>query len=253
MPKGKRTATDNFGKDLFTVEAGSSEPKQAEGFASKNETKNRDVAKKYIVGSGYDVETIVRLDRSGAILVFEQKEAFIQLDDAVVGGFSAINKLNYEIAKQFHDAWRGDEHAKLVEEFQVNPNMQGSATDKLTAEGPKDMVVRWTAPYLVEKRRAKGYKVLSADEAKSFLGATGGHHEIGRLGQTELVLMGIPKELYEARQKEKTRDNLEKAGLWQSSGLADINRNGGQGFVDTETGGKRRDWHEIPNPGDSEE
>ncbi len=239
MPKGQRTITNGFGQRTF--------PGASEQSVSENEPKKQTLTKKYIIGSSYDVETIVRLDKEGAILVFEQKEAFIQLDDAVVANFSRENRLNYELAKEFHDAWRGDEHAKLVQEFQVNPAMMGSAMDKLRVEGPEDLTVRWVAPYKVEKYRGLGYKVLSADEVKTFLGATGGHHEVGRLGQTELVAMGIPKELYEKRQKAKVQENMEKAGMWKTAGLAEITQAGGQGFIESEKE-VRQDWHELPNP-----
>ena len=51
MPKGQNTATKGFAKDLFTKEAGAEEMKPVEGFVSENEPKNREMRKKYMVGS----------------------------------------------------------------------------------------------------------------------------------------------------------------------------------------------------------
>ncbi len=247
MPKGQNTATKGFAKDLFTKEAGAEEVKPAEGFVSENEPKNREMRKKYMVGIGMTEEAVLRLDKQGAILVFEQKEAFMDLSDETVAALSRENRFRFESAKEFHNAWRGNEHAEIVEKFQVDPNMQGSAMDKLQMKGPPDMVTRWVAPYNVEKYASMGYKILSPDEVKTFLGSKGGHHEIGKLGQTELVAMGIPKELYDRRQNKKVEQNNEKAGAWQTSGLSELNRSGAQGFVASEN--DKRPWHTLEGGG----
>lgn len=234
MPRGVRTATNGFEEKNFPT-SGSAVP--------ENETKSVNLLKKVTVGTGVDPENVIRWDKDGAVLLFEQKENFLPLADAVVGQLSRENKVRYSMAKEFHDAWRGDEHAKLVEDFKVDKNLSGSATDKMQVEAPKGMHVRWCAPYNIEKYRALGYKVLSADEVRSFLGPKDGHHEIGTLGQTELVQMGIPMERYRELSQKTEAENRRKAGAWKTSGLNDVNRSGATGFVATDD--DRRRWTET--------
>lgn len=236
MAKGVRTTTDGFEGRVFGGETATAH--------TENVTINPAVTKKYRVGTGMTVEDIVRLDKAGNVLLFEQKDDFLPLADDVVAGFTRENRLRYTMAKEYHDAWRGDEHADLVEKFQVDPSMMGSATDKLTASIDGDMVTYWARPDKIEDYRAKGWKVASADEAKSFLGPKGGHHEVGRLGQTELVLMIKPKALWEKDQQKKIRKSKELAGAWKQA-KGEIDRAGGKGFVATED--DRHRWSEMAN------
>lgn len=237
MPRGKRTTTDGFGEQVFS---------SLDGLAPEvleNEPKKVDFGGKVIIGTGVNPENVIRLDQEGRILVFEMKEAFLPLEDSVLGQLSRENRLRYSMAKEFHDAWRGDENAKLVEQFQVDRNLVGSATDKLTVKGTPGMHVRWARPDKIEEYRAKGYKILGADEAQSFLGPKGGHHEVGKLGQTELVAMGIPEELFEKRMKAATKKNNDLAGAWKSMGLNEMQRAGAQGFAATDD--DKRRWTET--------
>lgn len=209
--------------------------------SSKNGTITASGPSKYIIGLGIDPETVLRLDSNGDILNFEMKEGFLELSDTVLSKLSRENRTRYEIAKEFHDSWRGDEHAKLVEEFKVDPMAKGSATDKLSLKVQEDMDYYWAAPYNIEAYRAKGWHIASPDEAKTFLGPKGGHHEVGALGQTELVLMLRPKEISERNEKRKVEENEQKAGMWRENGLAQI----GEGGFDA-SGDDRRNWTDIP-------
>ena len=245
MPRGVRTATNGFEKDVFGQGEG---PKGTE--APENVTINVNLSKKAIIGTGIDPENVLRWDREGIVLVFEQTDKFLPLSEGVLGSLSRENRLRYSMSKEFHDAWRGDEHAKLVEQFKVDKNMTGSARDKLTIEGSPDMHIRWCAPYNIEKYRGLGYKVLGADEATSFLGAKDGHHEVGKLGQTELVAMGIPKVQYEKMVKKTTAEADRRAGLWKTAGVAEVSKSGAQGFVATDD--DRRRWTDTPQGSDNE-
>lgn len=246
MPRGVRTVTNGFEKANFGEETTS----PAQG-APENGTINVNLSKKYIVGTGVDPENIIRFDREGIVLVFEQTDKFLPLSEGVLESLSRENRLRYSMAKEFHDAWRGDEHAKLVESFKVDRQMMGSARDKLKIKGSPDMEIRWARPDNVERYRAKGYKVLSADEAESFLGPKDGHHEVGRLGDTQLVAMGIPKAVFDQRAKEKAKKNVERAGAWKVSGLQEVNRSGAQGFVATDD--DRRRWTEAAQGSDDDQ
>ncbi|HPS89178.1 MAG TPA: hypothetical protein PLC35_04285 [Methanosarcina vacuolata] len=208
---------------------------------SENKTITTNSKKQYIIGIGIDPETVLRLDADGNILNFEMKDKFLALSDAVIAKLSRENRVRYEISKEFHDSWRGDEHEKLVEEFKVDPTAKGSAQEKLTAEAPKGMRLRWVAPHNIERYRGMGGKVASPDEVKSFLGPKGGHHEGVALGQTEWVAMLFPEEISKAREERKVAGNEEKAGFWQKSG---VNELGETGFDASKE--DRRSWSEIP-------
>ena len=239
MPRGVRTTTEGFGKDVFGEDTLEKDPVRTE-----NVPISKEMSSKYWVQTGMSEEDVVRLDKAGNVLMFEVKEKFLPLSDAVVGLLSRENKTRYTIAKEFHDAWRGDEHAELVEKFQVDRSMSGSAGDKLTANVSRDLKEYWARPEKIETYRAKGWKIASADEAKSFLGPKGGHHEVGKLGQTELVLMVKPKKLWEKDQQKKIQKAKEMAGAWKQ-GASEIARAGGQGFVATEDDRQHR-WVDMP-------
>lgn len=217
--------------------------------APKEQTKSQKLSRKLTVDAGTSVDDVLVWDAEGVDLLFEQKEGFIQLDKAVVSRLSPTNRTRYTMAREFHDTWRGDEHAAFVEKFKVDRQMVGSATDKLSFEEPAGMHLHWTRPDRIEKLRSAGYKILSDDEAKTFLGPTGGHHEVGRLGSTESVLMGIPEELYKRSMAEKTRRNNELAGSYKTAALAAMRQAGGDPFEsgDSASGRDRHDWAEIPN------
>jgi hypothetical protein len=217
---------------------------------SVEQTKNPSGVKKYIIDSGAAPEDVLRLDSEGADLVFEQTEKFLPLSDAVVSKLGRVNKLRYTTAKEFHDSWRGAEHAEFVERFKVDRQMIGSATNRMDAKPTsKGLFARWTRPDRVEEMLGKGYKVLQADEAKSYLGSKGGHHEIGKLGQTELVLMGIDKKIHDEMMVKRTQKNNEIAGSYKQQALAEMSRDGGQPFTAVDDGQDRRDWNVLPPSG----
>lgn len=252
MPRGKRVVP-SFDANTPEQAAVAATGAPVAGFvgsdsgpvAEKNVPKSAPMAEKVIVNTGTTVEDLVRLDSEGASLIFEQTDSFLPLDEAVVEQLSRTNRLRYSIAKEFHDSWRGDEHAQFVKRFSVDRQNVGSATDKLTINAGPNVHVRWTRPDLVDRRTAQGYHVLSADEARSYLGSKAGHHEVSVAGQTQLVAMGIPKELFDQRQKEKTLRNNATAGAWRSV-AREINQSGGQAYEPLDESADRgHHWSEL--------
>jgi hypothetical protein len=206
-------------------------------------TKTVKSGEKFIVSDSFNPEELVELDQAGAVLVFDAKEGFVQLDDRVVAQLGKDNKQRYSFAKEFHDAWRGEEHAQFVEKFTVDKQLMGSASDRLNikVDGRK-FKIRWVRPDNVSKMQELGYSMVKKDEAKSFLDAKAGHYEISKLGQTELVAMKVPVSIFNERQKAKVKVNQEMAGSWRKSGKAEIDSVGGQGFLESEKNGQ--DWEE---------
>lgn len=211
----------------------------------KIEPKTEKVSKRYIVDSSMSPATVVELDLSGGELLFEQKEDFLALSEDIVRSLTRENRSRYSVARQYHETWRGEDDKEFVERFSVSAEANGSASDKLNqTKVRKGLRERWCRPDTVNKRLADGYKVLSKDEASTFLGSKGGHHEISRDGKTELVLMGIPEELYQKRQEAKAAKNKETASLWKQSGKNDLERNGAPAF-DEDSEDRRLSWKDI--------
>lgn len=249
MPRGVRStmsAEDLLASAPATAPSFDAKPDTPVQVQQAKEPKSSKVSKKIIVGTGVSVDDVLASDAKGYDLVFEQTDKFLPLDDATVAALSAINRTRYFMAKEFHDTWRGDEHAAFVERFQVDRQSVGSASDKLTANAG-ELKTRWVRPDRIGELRARGYKILAADEASSYLGPNAGHHEVGRLGQTELVLMGIDKGLYNKAQAEKVRKNNEMAGAYKNSALSEMRQAGGAPFETVDESRDRRSWTEVPN------
>lgn len=212
--------------------------------ASK-EIKTSKISKVVIIDSSFNPEDVIKLDTEGAELMFDQKEDFCFIPDELVGQLSRQSKTRYAIAKQFHATWRGKADKQFQDAFIVDKEYVGSATDKLNKKEIRSGIhTRWARPDKVRDYLAKGYKVMDADEASTFLGSQGGHHEIGRNGKTELILMGIPEEMYKKRQAAKVAANNERARLLKHQAIAEVENQGFRGF-DASEDDARRHWTEI--------
>ncbi|HSW65334.1 MAG TPA: hypothetical protein VLH56_18805 [Dissulfurispiraceae bacterium] len=202
-------------------------------------------AKRKLVDSTMSAATVIELDLAGVELLFEQKEDFLALPEEIVRSLSRDNRSRYSVARQYHETWRGADDKEFVERFSISAEANGSASDKINqTKVRKGLRERWCRPDTVNRRLAEGYKVLNKDEATTFLGSKGGHHEISKDGKTELVLMGIPEELYQKRQKAKIAKNAETASMWKQSGKRELERNGAPAF-DEDTEDKRLSWKDI--------
>lgn len=199
--------------------------------------------KKYTVGTGTKPEDVISYDQEGAVLLFESTDKFLPLDGGVLDQLSRENKLRYGIAKEFHDNWRGEDHAKFVEQFSVDKNLSGSATDKLRVQDTKELHFRWARPDRVSAYLAMGYRLAKPDEVQTFLGPNGNKHEISVLGKQELVLLCVPKAQFEKKMQEKVKKNKEMAGLLQKQAASSLKQEGG--FVASEKDGHQ--WTEIPS------
>ncbi|DBA35019.1 TPA_asm: hypothetical protein vir526_00054 [Caudoviricetes sp. vir526] len=202
----------------------------AQNIAAQEEekgSKTPNLAKKVVVGTGFDVASIVELDQKGVKLLFEQTSDFLPLADAVVKQLSKENALRYNLAKEFHESWRGEKIAELSRSLSVDRQVMGSAMQKLSLKAPKDVVTRWVREDMVPSMIAQGYKRLTPDMAESFLGPTEGHFEISSMGKTELVAMYLPKKIWEERQKAKVEKNNKLAGAWKKSGKSALSGVGG--------------------------
>lgn len=170
--------------------------------------KSQESVKPILVQAGDKALDLIALDSQGKELLFDGRHDFVVLTDDEVRQLGPENKRRYSMARQQNEVWRSSEAEKVSAQFS-SVQYSGRAWDKLNAfEGadPK-MHYRWTDPKKVGERLKMGYTIASAGDIRSFLGQTNGHHEIGSNGNTELVLMKIPKALYEQRQLAKAQKN----------------------------------------------
>lgn len=242
MPRGVRTIKSEENMN----ENGRNAP-QNEGVLDENESKSTKSPKSVFVDNSFTPESVLVLDSRGTTLLFEQGEKFLLLGEDTIRAMSAANKQRYAVTKQFQDTLRQEEDEDFVKSFVVDREFVGSAGDKLDKLTLRDGIQqRWARPDRVNAYLEKGYKVLSKEDATSYLGAKGGHHEISKNGKTELVLMGIPKKLFDESQKKKIEKNKDLAMAWRQSGVEALSQNGGKGFVATDED-KNRSWNDLEN------
>lgn len=211
----------------------------------ENVGKSTEKVKVVLVKTSTPVEVVLKSDAEGCELMFEQKDEFLMLDEEVVKQLSRVNRMRYSTARQFHDNWRGQQDVAFAEAFAVDREYVGKASDKLNdIEVRATLKHRWARPDKVADYAGKGYKILSADEAKTYLGAKGSHHEISKNGKTELVLMGLPKEIYAKREAEKVEKNKKLGMAWKSSGVQRLAEQGGRGFAESERD-ERLKWNDL--------
>lgn len=202
--------------------------------------------KKLNVLPSMSAETVLDLDSKGVELYFGSKEDFLVLDETTIRALSRENRNRYSTARQFHDNWRGQQDADFVDAFQVDREFVGTASDKLNDLTMRSgLQHRWVRPDRVAEMQGRGYRMVNADEAKSFLGAKGSRHEIGRNGKTELVLMGVSKEIFLKRQKDKVEKNNSRATAWKTSGVEQLASQGTRAFVEGSERDRKASFSEI--------
>jgi hypothetical protein len=199
-----------------------------------------------LIDNTFKPENVLQLDQEDRELLFDQKEGFLMMDDSLVSQLSRENRQRYHLAKQFHDAWMRSSLEKQAVAIETTPEIVGSASDKLSKmQTVAGLHTRWVRPDRLREVLAQGYKIVQAHEATTLLGAQGNQHTISQNGRAELILVGIPKEIYEKRQKEKTERNKARAAIWEQSGKNELEQLGAtRGFVakdDTASG----QWSEI--------
>jgi len=191
-------------------------------------------------------ETVLDLDSKGVELYFDQKEDFLVLDETTIRALSQANRIRYSSARQFHENWRGQKDADFVEAFQVDREFVGSDFDKLNDISVRAGIQhRWARPDRVADYLLKGYHIMQPDEATTFLGAKGSRHEVSHNGKTELVLMGVDKNIFKKRQAEKVERNKNRAVAWKNSGVEQLNAGGSSGFIDETASSTGNRFNEV--------
>jgi len=202
-------------------------------------------AKKVLVDSKMTATDVLKFDAEGAELLFDPKDGFLRLEDAIVEQLGRQNKAEYSRARVFNETYRGQEDAAFTERFKVDKEFSGTAIDKL-----EDITVRdglrhtWVNPAGINQFQRKGWRVAGKDDARTFLGSTADHHEIVRDGKTELVLMVIPESLGKANDRKMDEENARVKNSYDEQGLAAIESSGAKGFID-KSSKNDRDYEDL--------
>ena len=170
-------------------------------------------------------ERVVELDAAGEALEFSDVLGeFLELPGEQVKLLSKDNRDRYFVAL---GAWRmaRDEEEGLVSDIKVSGRLT-SATERLRVEGmdPKKHYC-WKRPDEMRQAGYDGYKVARGDSLRSFGGRPGEIHRVGAMGEDELILMEMPKELGEAMVAEPAKRSTERVKNFDAASKETIGRN----------------------------
>ena len=181
----------------------------------KEEKSVKGAPRKFFVSVDTPLEELKMQDEEGAFVVFEVDPGrFLRLEDAVVRSLSRDTKRAYLVAEAIHD--NKGAIGQSPDEFAVLG--QGGPLDgqynqvELRNAG---LVSRYTRKDLVYKRQQRGWKIAGPqDVAFAQSRIEGGHFETKdpKTGETDQVLMVMPRERYEGIMVERTvaREELVK-------------------------------------------
>jgi hypothetical protein len=183
------------------------------------------------VDSSKTTDNVREWDEQEKLMAFSAELGlFLKLPDEVAAGLSYQNKVAYNVARALFEKANAQKdiepsgirvsqpaNARAINRLTVTPNEKGWRNE---------WHEYWAAPWEFDQRRRDGYQVVSPDEVRTFANAVGGAHRVAADGKDELILMKIPREEFEARQRandekskramegamEPARDVIERAG-----------------------------------------
>lgn len=177
-----------------------------------------------------DPQDVVQYDNERKNLVFSGEPGkFLELPDEVIDQLSNRSKTAYFSAYGLHEWYqRNAGEERVSDHIKVSPRL-ATATAQLEVSN-KDPKMHYCWKRTDEKYLSErdGYRVASDPALKTFReDADNTVRTVGSDGDTELILMKIPKEDFEARQRaisEKSRRRIEGA---DNQAKEDIRRAGG--------------------------
>lgn len=174
------------------------------------------------------IEDIVEWDEKGGALAFaDTSEEFLYLEDEVVQGLGHENKGRYFIALgQYMHEQKQKDKPKPIDGFRVDPRL-ASATARLEPENRDPRFhYCWKRPDQLRQAVQQGYEVVN-DQSISTLGHKGSStHTVSAYGDDELVLMKIPKELAEERQRVKSQRSKDKINSFDEAAASQLDEVG---------------------------
>lgn len=205
--------------DELTPE-GISEEKPLEGMEKPEilaENLVAEVLTSFQVSATTPIEVVSRKDNEGVVLVFSEDD-FQELPVKVVESLSRTNKERYFLTL---GAFR---YLAEKRKFAGLPDLGivaagASATQQLDVDG-KDpsMHYVWKRPDELQKCLRDGYVTCTEEEVVTFSPRGSSIHTVGVMGNTELILMKIPQERYDADQRDQAeRKRLRDEGMEQQA------------------------------------
>ena len=166
--------------------------------------------KTFKVSIDTNVDSVIEWDAKGKDLEFSDGLGeFLELPSETVKLLSRNNRDRYFVSL---GAWRmaKDEEEGLVADLKVSGRLS-SASERLRVEGkdPRKHYC-WKRPDELRQAGYEGYKVARGESLRSFGGKSGDIHRVGAMGEDELILMEMPKEMGEARLAEPAKRSSER-------------------------------------------
>jgi hypothetical protein len=207
--------------------------------ASANTETTPELASQLTIDALTPIETMIEYDSAGKTLLFDGKDNFRVLDEAVLRQLSKDNNMRYRFAKEFHDS-RANQ-SEFASKINVDLQLVSKPAQKLDFVARKGMTGRWVRPEMIRDRMAKGWKIADA-KTDAYLPMEGGVHRISRNGQDELILMEKPTAEVKKIAFANAARNTKMAGIRSRVVTGEAAQAGIQEYDESQDRAKR-DWH----------
>lgn len=173
----------------------------------------------------------LQYDQEGRILDFsDDVEKFLYLSHDVVQGLGADNRQRYLLA---YASWKyATDHAD--EDLPSGLSISGrfaTATARLSVnQSPqfqKAYSLAWRRSDEVQGALQEGYSLVKPGEVSSFGKTPSGMHRVGAGGETELVLMKMPRGMWEQRQRAIGEKSTGRVVNLEAATAAEMQKDGG--------------------------
>ena len=187
-------------------------------------------------------EDVIDLDSKGFQLAFPA-EGLVKLDEEQTRSLSYDNRVAYGVALALSkEAERKKDLPKPMLE-DVKPPMAASAGRRLEVIGiPDGWHYCWKRTDELHESSLLGY-TMAGDEVQSFATRVGSTHRVSALGVDELVLMRIPKKMFDKGEREVGEQSRRLIDSQANSAKEAIAKAGGIPFEPSEKDG--RSWQEA--------
>jgi hypothetical protein len=162
------------------------------------------ISKKVFVMSDSEPAALLQWDSQGHELIFDSRDDFVQLSEEEIRSLSRDNRTRYSQAKSYHDVWLASKNDEVLRRFSVEGQYTGTAIQKIKGvELRGDMAYWWSRPDRLSQRLQIGWRRAGPDEVRTFVAPQGGGITIGQMGREELILLVMPKAMYDKLLKAK--------------------------------------------------
>lgn len=200
--------------------------------------KAEDKSNRKLITVDNTIEEVLSYNKEGYLLSFEDEPGkFLVLESKVLAALTDRNRTSYMLSEGFHA--RRVREARDPESFatpglKVNPRL-ATATDRLRVEGgDPNKHYCWKRPDELQQAAYDGYQIARGENLKTFMGKGDVTHKVGAMGQDELVLMEVPKELHEARMKANESKSQSRIAAVEKNAIEEMRQGGGRGYVPQE-------------------